>query len=87
MGDGPITLTIEVVGGKFSGMTATDEDGTTYDMSLKLTARDEEKRKEKHKKPPPGTWCCQGKECQYVDGAPPCPEGFREAKTILNVRD
>jgi hypothetical protein len=91
MADKQIELTIEITGGVFSGLSARDSEGGSYDVSLQFTpknlAYEQEELLEDDPLPDPGRWCCKDDNtvCSYVAEAPPCPEGSYEVNTQVRM--
>jgi hypothetical protein len=91
MADRQMELTVEITRGVFSGLSARDSEGVSYDVSLQFVPKNLEHEQEvdvkDDPKPDPGRWCCKDDltVCSYVSDAPPCPEGSYEVNTKVKM--
>jgi hypothetical protein len=80
-----ITLTVHLVGGEFKAVTAIDQNGDPYDVTLSFAPRRKDDTAQltadhKDHSAGMGRWCCddEGTICRWIPVAPPCPPGFHE---------
>jgi hypothetical protein len=91
MADKQMTLTVKVTGGNFTGLSAQDSDGRSYDVSLKFSPKSPEPNQEllaeAKAEASYGYWCCNFEEniCYWISNAPPCPDGLTGLNTIVDA--
>ena len=82
-----MTLTIEVAGGNFAGISAQDSDGMSYDVALQFSPKSSGESQELSAEHKTGYWCCDWEKgiCRWILNAPPCPEGLAGMQMVLNT--